>query len=124
MLDRFGIAHLAQAPAGTLAYGHQRRVEMARAFATDPQMLLLDEPVAGMNEVESEALGALFRDLAASGVGILLIEHDVKFVSRLCRSVHVLDSGRIIASGPPGEVLKHPDVVAAYLGTDDFEETP
>jgi len=121
LLERFGIDHLAQIPAGTLSYGHQRRVEMARAFATDPSILLLDEPVAGMNDVESERLGRLFRSLAESGVGILLIEHDVKFVSRLCRDVHVLDSGRIIASGTPDYVLKHPDVIAAYLGADDFE---
>ncbi|WP_323039112.1 ABC transporter ATP-binding protein [Gemmobacter sp.] len=121
MLERFEIAHLAHLPAGTLSYGHQRRVEMARAFATDPRILLLDEPVAGMNEVESDSLGRLFRKLADSGVGILLIEHDVKFVSRLSRTVHVLDSGRIIASGKPQEVLCHPDVVAAYLGAEDLE---
>ncbi|MCB1462869.1 MAG: ABC transporter ATP-binding protein [Nitratireductor sp.] len=121
MLGRFEIGHLAHATAGALSYGHQRRVEMARAFATDPQILLLDEPVAGMNEAESESLGHLFRKLADSGVGILLIEHDVKFVSKLCHQVHVLDSGRIIASGTPDYVLKHPDVVAAYLGTDEFE---
>lgn len=121
MLERFEIAHLAQLPAGTLSYGHQRRVEMARAFATDPRILLLDEPVAGMNEVESDSLGRLFRKLADSGVGILLIEHDVKFVSRLSRTVHVLDSGRIIASGTPQAVLSHPDVVAAYLGAEDLE---
>lgn len=116
LLARFGMTHLADYPAGSLAYGHQRRVEMMRALASDPKLLLLDEPVAGMNEAESEELAEIFRDLAAEGRAILLIEHDMRFVSQLCSHVYVLDHGRVIAEGTPAVVLADPVVVTAYLG--------
>ena len=116
LLERFGIARFADYPAGALAYGHQRRVEMARAVASDPAILLLDEPVAGMNDTEAGELAVIFRDLAAAGMGLMLIEHNVRFVASLCRTVHVLDAGKIIGSGTAAEVLCNPAVIAAYLG--------
>jgi branched-chain amino acid transport system ATP-binding protein len=113
---RFGMAHLAEHEAGGLAYGHQRRVEMMRALASDPALILLDEPVAGMNDVEAGELGEIFAGLAREGMGVLLIEHNVRFVTRLCHQVYVLDSGRMIASGTPQEVVSNPAVITAYLG--------
>ena len=116
LLERFGMRRYADHPAGSLAYGHQRRVEMMRAVATHPQILLLDEPVAGMNDVEATELGEVFNELAASGIGLLLIEHNIRFVNQLCQQVYVLDSGAMIASGTPQQVMHNPAVVAAYLG--------
>ena len=116
LLERFGMRRYADHPAGSLAYGHQRRVEMMRAVATQPQILLLDEPVAGMNDVEATELGEVFNELAASGIGLLLIEHNIRFVNQLCQQVYVLDSGAMIASGTPQQVMHNPAVVAAYLG--------
>ncbi len=116
LLERFGMSRFADHPAGGLAYGHQRRVEMMRAVATGPQILLLDEPVAGMNDVEASELGVLFNELATSGIGLLLIEHNIRFVNQLCQQVYVLDSGSMIASGKPQDVMHNPAVVAAYLG--------
>ena len=117
LLKRFRLEEYADLEAGNLAYGHQRRVEMARAIASEPDIVLLDEPVAGMNDVESEELAIIFRELAESGMGLLLIEHNVGFVTRLCKQVYVLDSGRMIASGDPHTVTRDPKVVAAYIGT-------
>ncbi len=116
LLERFGMSRFADHPAGGLAYGHQRRVEMMRAVATNPKILLLDEPVAGMNDVEATELGQVFKELTASGIGLLLIEHNIRFVNQLCEQVYVLDSGAMIASGTPQQVMHNPAVVAAYLG--------
>jgi len=116
LLERFGMAHLADHEAGGLAYGHQRRVEMMRALASDPALILLDEPVAGMNDVEAAELGDIFSRLARDGMGVLLIEHNVRFVTQLCQRIYVLDSGRMIASGTPDEVVNNPAVITAYLG--------
>lgn len=116
LLERFGIAQYANIEAGSLPYGHQRRVEMARAIAAKPRVVMLDEPVAGMNEVESAEMAAIFSDLAASGMGLLLIEHNVAFVAKLCHKVYVLDSGRLIAEGDPETVTRDPKVIAAYIG--------
>jgi branched-chain amino acid transport system ATP-binding protein len=116
LLERFGMTRFADHPAGSLAYGHQRRVEMMRAVATEPQILLLDEPVAGMNDVEAAELGTVFNELATSGIGLLLIEHNIRFVNQLCQKVYVLDSGAMIAQGTPQEVMHNPAVIAAYLG--------
>ncbi|MBO2519522.1 ABC transporter ATP-binding protein [Limnochorda sp.] len=116
-LERFGLARYALEPAGSLPYGDQRRLEIARAMATRPRLLLLDEPAAGMNPAEVEALMELIRWLQASfQVTIFLIEHQMRMVMGLCQVVHVLDFGRLIASGTPDEVRRHPRVLEAYLG--------
>lgn len=116
LLERFEMRQYANVPAGDLAYGHQRRVEVMRALAVGPRILMLDEPVAGMNDVEAASLGRIFSELAESGMGVLLIEHNIRFVTRLCSEVFVLDNGRVIAAGPPQSVTNDPAVVAAYLG--------
>jgi branched-chain amino acid transport system ATP-binding protein len=118
LLDRFGMQRYAQFPAGTLSYGDQRRVEIMRALASRPRLLLLDEPVAGMNDVEAGKLGEVFLDLASQGMAVLLIEHNIGFVARVCEHIFVLDSGRKIAEGHPDEILRNPKVVEAYLGSD------
>ncbi len=116
LLEKFGMSRYAQYPAGGLAYGHQRRVEMMRALASGPTVLLLDEPVAGMNDVEANELGVIFRELAAGGMAVLLIEHNMRFVTKLCEHIYVLDGGRLIAEGAPKQVTSDPAVIAAYLG--------
>lgn len=116
LLDRFGMTRYADFSAGGLAYGHQRRVEMMRALASAPSVLLLDEPVAGMNDVEAGELGDIFRSLASSGMAILLIEHNIRFVTKLCEYIYVLSNGRIIAEDEPANIVANPAVIAAYLG--------
>jgi branched-chain amino acid transport system ATP-binding protein len=116
LLTRFGMGRYAEHPAGDLAYGHQRRVEIMRAVASAPRTLLLDEPVAGMNDVEAADLGRIFTELAASGIGVLLIEHNIRFVNKLCSTVNVLSGGRMIARGSPSEIMRDDNVVSAYLG--------
>ena len=117
LLERFDMTDLADWPAGSLSYGHQRRIEMMRALATEPRLLLLDEPVAGMNDAEAYRLADIFRDVVASGVAILLIEHNMRFVRRLCDHVCVLASGRLIAEGDAESVVNDPRVIEAYLGS-------
>jgi branched-chain amino acid transport system ATP-binding protein len=95
----------------------QRRVEIARALALSPKALLLDEPVAGMNDNEAEELGAIFRQLRDEGMAVLLIEHNVPFVTRTCDRVNVLSHGQLIASGTPQQVIGEPAVIEAYLGS-------
>ncbi len=116
MVERFGMAALAQHRAGGLSYGHQRRIEMMRALAMKPRLLLLDEPVAGMNDAEAESLGDIFRTVAEDGVAVLLIEHNMRFVMSLCSHLYVVAAGRLIAQGEPQEVGRDPIVVEAYLG--------
>jgi len=118
LLELSGLGEVAERKASTLPYGLQRQVEMARAVALGPQVLLLDEPAAGMNEAESEALiGAIRAIRDREGCAVLLIDHDLHFVLNLCERIYVLDAGRIIAAGTPDEIQKEACVIEAYLGT-------
>jgi branched-chain amino acid transport system ATP-binding protein len=116
LLRYVGIERPPQTLAKHLSYGEQRRLEIARALATEPKLLALDEPAAGMNATETESLKTLLQTIRASGVTVLLIEHDVKLIMGLCDRVAVLDYGKKIAEGVPEEVRQNPAVVAAYLG--------
>ena len=122
LLSWVKLDHKADATADNLSYGEQRKLEFARALATEPKLLLLDEPVAGMNPSEKAVLMEEIRNIRDRGYGVFLIEHDMRFVMNLCDRVAVLNFGRIIAEGPPDEIRSHPDVIEAYLGRGDEAE--
>jgi ABC-type branched-subunit amino acid transport system ATPase component len=125
ILEQLGIVHLSDRWAGTLSYGDQRRLEVARALAGSPRFLLLDEPAAGMNEAESEELRqSIERIRAERECGILVVEHDLRLIMQLCDSIYVLNEGDLIGHGTPDEVRSDPAVIAAYIGEEerDVEE--
>ena len=119
LLSWVGLSAKAGDVADNLSYGDQRKLELARALATEPKLLLLDEPVAGMNTGEKVELMAQIAQIARRGYTIFMIEHDMRFVMGLCERIAVLNFGRIIAEGSPDEIKRNPDVIEAYLGRED-----
>lgn len=117
LLERVGLSDVADRLAGDLPTGSARLVEIARALATRPRLLLLDEPASGLDDAESERLGRLLRSLAADGLGVLLVEHDMGLVMKVCDTIYVLDLGQIIAQGTPDEIQHDQRVLSAYLGS-------
>jgi branched-chain amino acid transport system ATP-binding protein len=116
LLRTVGLDAIAERGAGTLPYGALKRLEIARALATEPKVLLLDEPAAGCNAVETAEIDAVIQKIAASGVAVVLVEHDMRLVMKISDRIHVLHEGRTLAEGTPAEVRGSPAVVAAYLG--------
>ena len=123
LLSWVKLDHKADDVADNLSYGDQRKLELARALATEPTLLLLDEPVAGMNSTEKSELMVEIENIAARGFTVFMIEHDMRFVMGLCQQIAVLNFGRIIARGGPEQIRNDPQVIEAYLGREDDEAT-
>ncbi len=117
IIDRIGLRAIADERVDALPTGQCRRVELGRSLATKPAVLLLDEPASGQDETETAQFADLLRELAAEGMVVVLVEHDVHLVMKVCQTVHVLDFGQIIAVGTPGEIQRNDAVLAAYLGS-------
>lgn len=121
-LERVGLAAAAERPAGSLSFGDLKRLELARALATEPKLLLLDEPAAGCNAVETAGIAAVIRGLIRDGITVVLVEHDMRLVMNVSDRIHVLANGRTLAEGAAEEVRTNPAVIAAYLGIRGAEE--
>jgi branched-chain amino acid transport system ATP-binding protein len=122
-LDKVGLAAVAERPAGSLSYGGLKRLEMARALASEPKLLLLDEPAAGCNPVETSEIEAIIRRLTGDGMTVVLVEHDMRLVMNVSDHIHVLANGRTLAEGTAAEVRANPAVIEAYLGIGSAQES-
>jgi branched-chain amino acid transport system ATP-binding protein len=124
LLRRVGLAEFEEAASDAMPYGALKRLEIARALAAEPQVLLLDEPAAGLNQTEAREINVLIKRLAAEGTTVILVEHNMKLVMDVSDHVLVLDHGRKLAEGTPAEIARNPLVIEAYLGRDDDPKTP
>ena len=122
LLEFVGLKEYADRTANELPYGVLKRLEIARALAMDPQVLLLDEPVAGCNATETAEVDDVIRDVVSKGVSVILVEHDIHLVMSIASRIHVLDRGKTLAEGLPSEIRRHPAVIEAYLGSEQAKE--